>query len=76
MQEFDKKGYLDRLRITLEFSALTQTEIASKIGISKQTLTDYKSGKSFPPINVLAKLCLVLDVSSDYLLGIQDYEVN
>ncbi|MBQ7770908.1 MAG: helix-turn-helix transcriptional regulator [Clostridia bacterium] len=47
-------------------------EIAKEINVSKQCVTDYKSGKSFPSLETLCLICRCLDVTSDYLLGISD----
>ena len=50
----------------------SQVEIAQAIGVSKQCVSDYKAGKSLPSFDTLVKICKFLDVSSDYLLGIDD----
>ena len=47
-----------------------QAHLANQIGIARQCITDYKSGKSFPTIQTLARICTALDTSSDYLLGL------
>ena len=56
----------------LKQSDITQTKLANLIGISKQCISDFKSGKSFPSIQTLRLICHFLDVSADYLLGLED----
>ena len=50
----------------------SQVEIAKALNISKQCISDYKSGKSVPSIETLYLLCEFLDVSADFLLGLTD----
>ena len=51
----------------------SQTQIAKKLNVSKQCVNGYKTGKTVPSIQALYSLCKILDVSTDYLLGITDY---
>lgn len=62
-----------RLRETISQSGISQKEIAEKIGVSSQTVSKYMTGDVLPTLDTLAKLCDFLDVSSDYILGLQDY---
>ena len=62
-----------RLRECIKESRYTQREIAKKIGVSAQTVSKYMKKNVFPALDTLAKLCKLLEVSSDYILGITDY---
>ena len=64
--------FTERFNELLKDCGKTQVEIAKEINVSKQCVTDYKSGKSFPSLETLCLICHCLDVSSDYLLGISD----
>lgn len=64
--------FKERFNEVLKNSEITQTELAKRIGISKQCISDFKSGKSLPSINTLFILCKVLDISSDFLLGLSN----
>ena len=35
-------------------------------------ISDYKAGKSMPSLDTLYLICRCLDVSADYLLGLED----
>lgn len=48
---------------------LTQAEVAQKLGIAPQSVTNYESGKTDPSIRNLIALSAVLETSIDYLLG-------
>ena len=62
-----------RLREAIKQSSLTQKEIAKAIGVSAQTVSKYMKNDIFPALDTFAKLCKLLDVKSDYILGISDY---
>ena len=52
---------------------ITQKEIAKQIGVSFQTVSKYMREDVFPALDTFAKLCKLLDVQSDYILGIEEY---
>ena len=62
-----------RLREVIKSSGLSQKEIAQKIGVSAQTISKYMCEDIFPALDTFAKLCKLLDVKSDYILGISNY---
>ena len=62
-----------RLREAIKQSSLTQKELANKIGVSFQTVSKYMRNNIFPALDTFAKICKVLDVKSDYILGIEEY---
>ena len=62
-----------RLRECIKDSHYTQRQIAKEIGVSAQTVSKYMKNNVFPALDTLAKLCKLLEVSSDYILGIKDY---
>ena len=62
-----------RFREAIKTSGITQVELANRVKISKQCISDFKSGKSFPSIQTLRLLCKYLDVYADYLLGLESY---
>ena len=62
-----------RLRESISQSKYTQKEIAQKIGVSPQTISKYMKNNIFPALDTLAKICKLLDVKSDYILGLSDY---
>lgn len=61
-----------RFKEELKSASISQTQLANKIGISKQCISDFKSGKSYPSIQTLRAISNILKVSSDYLLGLEN----
>ena len=62
----------ERFTECLKFSGVKQVDLAAAVNVSKQCVSDYKSGKSVPSIDTLYLICKFLDVSADYLLGLED----
>ncbi len=62
-----------RMRESIVASGFSQREIADKLGVSPQTVSKYMKRDIFPALDTFAKLCSVLDVRSDYILGISEY---
>ncbi len=62
-----------RLREVIANSGIPQKEIAKQIGVSAQTVSKYMRVDVFPALDTLAKLCKLLDVKSDYILGLTNY---
>ncbi|MDE6411519.1 MAG: helix-turn-helix transcriptional regulator [Clostridia bacterium] len=67
------KDIQKRMRECIAGSGIPQKEIAVKIGVSAQTVSKYMRADVFPALDTFAKLCAVLDVSSNYVLGLSDY---
>ncbi len=49
---------------------MTQEMLAGRIGVTPQALSKWERGLSYPDIPLLTQLCQVLDISADYLLGV------
>ena len=57
-----------RLRELRNQSGLTQNEIASKLGVSGQTILNWENGIYEPKINQLIQLADLFGVTVDYLI--------
>ena len=64
--------FQERFNEILKTCGKTQADIAREIGVSEQGVSEYKSGRCLPSLDKLYKLCTYLDVSADYLLGLDD----
>ncbi len=54
----------------------TQKELADKIGLTPKMISFYENEERVPPIDIVLKLIIIFDVTSDYLLGISDDRQN
>ena len=55
-----------------EEHGFTQSELAKKIDQTQSTISNWEKDKSTPNTFILKKLCDVLEVSADYLIGLTD----
>lgn len=63
-----------RLVEEIKNSGMTTIELGARVGVSPEMVTQYITTKKLPKLDTFAKLCKVLDVSSDYILGLTDYD--
>lgn len=61
-------------RKLLDERGKTQEELADFVGVSRQSIAQWKDGKTKPDILYLTKIAKFFDVSADYLLGRQRAE--
>lgn len=61
-----------RLKELRTSNGYTQKEIADKLGINSVTYLHYEKSQRQPPLDLLADIAALYDVSVDYLLGIID----
>ena len=63
-------GY--RLRALRKQKKLTQTQVASRLNLSKTTICGYENNTKTPSVDTLIQLSSLYGVSTDYLLGIEN----
>ncbi|NCA67150.1 MAG: XRE family transcriptional regulator [Clostridia bacterium] len=52
---------------------LTQKQMAEKLGIAESCYAHWEQGRNEPGIDMLLELCSILEISSDYLLGLKSF---
>lgn len=61
-----------RIIEAIKESKYTQKEIAKKLNLSESNITNWKKGENLPSVETLYNLCILLNESADYLLGLED----
>ncbi|MDO7788159.1 helix-turn-helix domain-containing protein [Desulforamulus aquiferis] len=64
--DYKKLGY--RLKIAREKKKLTQEQLAEKIGVSNNYISNIERSHSIPSLETIVKICNVLDITPDYLV--------
>lgn len=64
----DKNKFNQRLKQLIESRHLTQKEVADKADITEAAMSHYIKGDRIPRASVLARIAIVLDTTSDYLM--------
>lgn len=62
--------YMEILRELREDSDLTQAQVATALGTTQQVYARYEKGINELPVRHLRALCLLYEVSADYVLGL------
>ena len=68
--------FTERFCEVLAKSGRKQIELAEFCSVTRQSISDFKRGKSVPSIDTLYYICKFFNVSSDYLLGLGDDETK
>lgn len=61
-----------RIRELRQSRGFSQVELASKLGVTKQSVSNWENDNIQPSIEMLIQLAKVFSVSTDYLLGLDD----
>lgn len=61
-----------RLKDYMEANRWTKAELSRRTGLSRPTIWGYVNGTRYPNSTALRSICKVMNVSSDYLLGLTD----
>ena len=67
-----KKKFNEKLKELRQEKCMNQKEVAKRLGISTTCYAGYEQGYRQPDLKMLANICLLFGVSSDYLLGLSD----
>lgn len=62
--------YNERMQIERDRKNITQKEMANLLGIKQQQYARYEKGINIMPITYLPKICTILNISSDYIIGL------
>ena len=64
---FDER--IKELRLSI---GINQVEFGRKLGVTKQSVSNWENNNIIPSIDMLIKICNTFSVSSDYLLGLNN----
>lgn len=58
-----------RYRFVREKKNLTDYAVSKRVGIAPSTFSDWKKGRSQPKVEKLMKICELLEIPVEYLVG-------
>lgn len=61
--------FSEKLKMLRTQANLTQNELADKLYISRQAVSNYEQGRGYPSINILVSMCKLFNTSLDDLLS-------
>ena len=71
-EECYMKIFGQRVKQELKVQNKKQVDLATHLGVQKSTLSEWLNDNNEPPMKTIVEIALYLNVSTDYLLGIED----
>ena len=68
------KIFGERVKRLLKDTGLTQKASADALNLQPTTLCEWLNDHNEPPMQAIVDIAVYLDVSTDYLLGLKEYE--
>ena len=68
------KIFGERVKQTLKEQGITQRELAKKLNVQPSTLCEWLNDNNEPPMQAIVDIALLLETTTDYLLGIKEYD--
>lgn len=66
----------ERLRQLMKENGFTQHKLAEAVDVSEPSIHSYYHGITTPRLDVLVAIAKVFDVTTDYLLGLEDFNAK
>ncbi len=63
-----------RVKKELKDQGKLQKELCNYLGVKKSTLSEWLNGNNEPSMRYIVGIAIFLDVSTDYLLGLENYD--
>lgn len=73
-EEITREHFSHCLKELMKGQKVTQQQLASYLGVTRQSISLYVEGKRNPDIHVLKKISEFFNISADYLLGLELYD--
>ena len=62
----------DQIKALRQAAKLNQVQLAEKLNVSKQSVSNWENNNIMPSIDMLIRISKTFSVSADYLLGLDD----
>ena len=64
-------GFGQRVKKELRIQGRRQVDLARHLGVQKSTVSEWLNNNNEPPMSYIAQIAVYLDVTTDYLLGVE-----
>ena len=68
------KVFGERVKQTLKETGITQKQMAAHLNVQTSTLCEWLNDHNEPPMQMIVEIALFLEVSTDFLLGLKEYD--
>ena len=76
MKKVQIQGFSQRVKCLRKRSGLTQRELADKLCLAHNTISQYEAGVNQPNMGILVRIAEAFGVTTDYLLGVTEEKNN
>lgn len=66
------RQFAEKLKMLRAEKSLSQVQLAEEFGVDKSTIAKYETGERSPDLETLVRLARFFNVSTDFLLGLED----
>ena len=66
--------FASRIKFLRQSKELSQVQLAEKLGVKKQSVSNWENNNIMPSVDMLVKIADFFQVSADYLLGREPVE--
>lgn len=66
------KIFGERVKQELKIKGKMQKDLCEHLNVKKTTLSEWLNGNHEPPMQAIVDIAIYLEVSTDYLLGLED----
>ena len=67
-----KNKFAERLKESRILNGMSQDQLAKLIGVTQRAISNWEMGIRQPDFDMLIKIAIALDETTDYLLGLTD----
>ena len=68
------KVFGERVKQTLKETGITQRQMAEHLNVQTSTLCEWLNDHNEPPMQMIVEIAVFLEVSTDFLLGLKEYD--
>ena len=68
------KIFGERVKSALKEAGKTQKELARELNVQPSTMCEWLNDHNEPPMQTIVDIAISLGVSTDYLLGLKDFD--
>ena len=74
MKDFNIDIVSKRIKELRVYNEYSQKQLGELLGVAQNTVAQYESGTAKPSLEIIFKLALVFETSTDYILGFTDIQ--
>lgn len=71
LKKYQIEGMSTKLADAMQKKNLSDRQLANLIGRNRKTIAAWRNADTVPTATDLAKMCAILGISADYLLGLE-----